>query len=380
MSGLGRVLAHDVVAEENLPGFNRSTMDGYAVAAASTYGASEQNPAFLSVVGEVTMGQVSRQRVARGQAMRIATGAMLPEGADAVVMIEHSETLDERTIEIYRSVAPGQHVVLADEDIARGETAMAGGTVLRAQECGLLAAIGRTPISVFKKPLVGIVSTGDEVVAVDQRPGPGQVRDVNMQTLSNLVKGCGATPVNYGIVADDFDQLRRTCTRALDETQMVMVSGGSSVGMRDLTVDVLKALPDTELLVHGISIRPGKPTILARCGNKPFWGMPGHTVSAMIVFTAVVRPFLHHIGGHDANGRRRRPWAATLTRNLASAQGRVDFVRVRLFEKEGQLQAEPVLGKSGLIRTMVVADGLVVIARDLEGLEKGQTVAVYPLD
>jgi molybdopterin molybdotransferase len=377
---LGRVLAEDAVADENLPGFDRSTMDGYAVAAASTYGASEQNPAMLNVVGEVGMGQVPEQRIARGEAVRIATGAMLPEGADAVVMIEHSEALDALTIEVYRSVAPGQHMVFADEDIAQGAVAVAAGTVLRAQECGLLAALGCGSISVFQKPRVGIISTGDEVVALDQRPRPGQVRDVNTTTLSNLVRSCGGQPATYGILADDFEQLYQTCAKAVAETQMVMISGGSSVGMRDLTVEVLQALPDTELLVHGISIRPGKPTILARSGDKPFWGMPGHTVSAMIVFAAVVRPFLRHLGGLGGRLRQRRPWSAVLTRNLASAQGRVDFVRVRLVEKEDELLAEPILGKSGLIRTMVAADGLVVIDRDLEGLEKGQAVAVYSLD
>lgn len=377
---LGRVLGKDVTAAENLPGFDRSTMDGYALRAAATFGASEQNPAFLTLVGEAVMGQIPGQRVVRGQALRIATGAMLPKGADAVVMIEHTELLDPTTIEVYRSVAPGQHVIFADEDIAKDQVAIPAGTLLRAQEGGLLAALGCQSAVVYKRPRVGIISTGDEVVAIGAKPLPGQVRDVNTYTLSGLVQAAGAEAVSYGIVADDFDALFATCAKAVDQCDLVMISGGSSVGMRDLTVDVLGELPDTKLLVHGISIRPGKPTILARAGRKPFWGMPGHTVSAMIVFTAVVRPFLDYLSGRGTQVRRRQPWAARLTRNLPSAQGRVDYVRVRLFDDAGQLWAEPILGKSGLIRTMVAADGLVAIGRDVEGLLEGQEVAVEPLE
>ena len=371
---LGRFLAEDIVADRDIPGFDRSTMDGYAVKAASTFGASEANPAYLNVVGAVGMGQVPEHRVGPGEASRIATGGMLPQGADSVVMIEHADAVDETTIEVYRSVAPGRHVVARDEDAAAGAVMLQAGCRLRAQEIGLLAALGQPAATVFDLPRVGIVSTGDEVVPVDADPSPGQVRDVNAYTLAALVQQAGGRPIRYGIVKDQYDELMDVCRRALAETDMVLVSGGSSVGTRDLTVDVLSALEESAILVHGVSISPGKPTILARCGSKAFWGLPGHVTSAMVVFMVLVRPFLIHIGGGAAEAPVRV--RARLSRNVASSQGRVDFVRVQLVESQGELWAEPVLGASGLIRTMVAADGLVAVDENSEGLDKGTEVDV----
>jgi molybdopterin molybdotransferase len=371
---LGRFLAEDLVADRDLPGFDRATMDGYAVGAASTYGASEGNPAYLNLVGAVGMGQTPDHRVGPGQASRIATGGMLPQGADAVVMIEHAEAVDDTTIEVYRSVAPGQHMVARDEDAARGEVLLPAGRRLRAQEIGLLAACGHTSVRVFDVPRVGIISTGDEVVPVTVEPAPGQVRDVNAYTLAALVAQAGGVPERYGIVKDRYEDLLEVCRRALAENDMVLVSGGSSVGTRDLTEAVLSALSESSILVHGVSISPGKPTILARCGTKAFWGLPGHVTSAMVVFMVLVRPFLIHIGG--GTGETPVRVRARLARNVASAQGRVDYVRVRLAEKEGQLWAEPILGASGLIRTMIAADGLMAVELNSEGLERGAEVEV----
>lgn len=371
---LGRFLAEEVTADRDIPGFDRSIMDGYAVNAASTFGASEASPAYLNVVGAVGMGQVPGHRVGPGEASRIATGGMLPQGADSVVMVEHAEAVDETTIEVYRSVAPGQHMVAADEDAARGDVMLQSGCRLRAQEIGLLAALGRPAATVFDLPRVGIISTGDEVVPVENDPAPGQVRDVNAYTMAALVRQTGGQPIRYGIVKDQRGDLLAVCRRALAETDMVMVSGGSSVGTRDLTVEVLAALDQSEILVHGVSISPGKPTILARCGQKAFWGMPGHVTSAMVVFMVLVRPFLMHIGGGaPENPVRVR---ARLSRNVASSQGRVDFVRVRLRESDGDMLADPILGASGLIRTMVAADGLVAVEMNSEGLDKGAEVDV----
>lgn len=370
----GSVLAEDFKAARDIPGFDRATMDGYAVRAASTYGASEGTPAYLNVVGSVQMGQTPDHPVGPGQASRIATGGMLPGGADSVVMVEHAGVLDEGTIEVYRSVAPGQHVVTRDEDAAAGQVLLSAGRRLRPQEIGLLAACGTLTVRVYMPPRVGIISSGDEVVPVDRDPGPGQVRDVNTHTLAGLVRQAGGRPTPYGIVPDRFEDLRATCSRALAENDMVLVSGGSSVGTRDLSVAVIEALPQSEILVHGVSISPGKPTILAQCGAKPFWGLPGHVTSAMVVFLVLVRPFLSHIGGcpHDAPVRVK----ARLTRNVASAQGRVDFIRVRLEQRAGEQWAEPILGASGLIRTMVAADGLVAVDLNSEGLEAGAVVEV----
>lgn len=375
----GRILAEDVSAGEDIPGFARSTMDGFAVKGASTFGASEGNPAYLSVEGSVTMGETPTITVGAGQAVRIATGGMLPEGADSVVMVEHTEVLDEKTIEVYKSVAPGQHVIQRGEDIGAGETLLFAGQRIRSQEAGFLAALGGERIRVYRKPRVGIVSTGDEIVPVDQNPGPGQIRDINTTTLSDLCRCQGSEPVAFGIVRDDFDALLDTCTRAAALCDVVLISGGSSVGTRDFTIEVLRQLPDPEILVHGVSVSPGKPTILSRSGNRMIWGIPGHVTSAMVVFVALVRPFLARISGLNPRFDRRHIVPAVLSRNLASAQGRTDFVRVRLFEANGSTCAEPIPGKSGLLNTMVKADGLVRIDANSEGLDAGTTVDVEPI-
>jgi molybdopterin molybdotransferase len=375
-SSLGRILAEDVTADLDIPGFDRATMDGYALQGAATFGASESNPGYLNVAGSIAMGEQADTRVGPGEALRIATGGMLPPGADAVMMVEHTEMLDDATIEIYKSVAPGQHVVKKGEDIASGDCLLTVGQPVRPQEAGLLAALGRETVRVFSRPRIGIISTGDEVVPVGSVPGPGQIRDVNSTTLAAMTVAAGGQPRGYGIVQDNDTLLKTTCKRALSENDMVLISGGSSVGMRDFTMDAFSAQQDAEIMVHGVSISPGKPTILARSGNKPMWGIPGHVTSAMVVFRVLVQPFIEHLGGLDARYRRAYKIPCRLARNLSSSQGRVDFVRVRLVRRQGELWAEPLMGKSGLIHTMVKADGLIRIAAHFEGLEKGDTVAV----
>jgi molybdopterin molybdotransferase len=371
-----RVLAQDVYADLDIPGFSRSTMDGYALRGASTFGASEGNPAFLRLVGSVAMGAKPDLAVGPGEAVRIATGGMLPEGADAVVMIEHTEAIDAETIEVYKSAAPGQHVISRGEDLHRGDKLLGRGQLLRSPEVGLLAAVGQSRLDVFKQPRVGILSTGDEVVPVDTIPGPAQIRDVNSATLASQVQSAGGRPQAYGIIPDDYDALLSVCRQALAANDMVLISGGSSVGTRDYTIDVLQALEASEILVHGVSIRPGKPTILARAAGKPVWGLPGHVTSAMVVFTVLVRPFLMYLAGRDPQFTCRVPVPARLTRNLPSVQGRVDYVRVRLVPAAEGWDAEPLLGKSGLIRTMAAADGLLCIDANTEGLDQGTLVQV----
>ena len=375
-SAEGRVLAAAITADLDIPGFTRSTMDGYALQGAATFGATESNPGYLTVVGSVAMGEQPGFRVGPGEAVRIATGGMLPQGADAVMMIEHTEALDDNTIEIYKSVAPGQHVVAKGEDIALGQTLLMSGQPVRPQEAGLLAAMGCETVRVFCKPRIGIISTGDEVVPVGEVPGPGQIRDVNSTTLSAMTVAAGGQPRVYGIVQDNFERLKTTCARALAENDMVLISGGSSVGMRDFTIEAFEAQAEAQIMVHGVSISPGKPTILARSGNKPMWGIPGHITSAMVVFRVLVQPFVAYLGGLDDRFRRVFTIPCRLARNLSSAQGRVDFVRVRLEHGDGELFAEPLLGKSGLIHTMVKADGLVRIPAHVEGLDKGDRAAV----
>lgn len=378
-SAVNRVLALPAVADINLPGFPRSTMDGYAVAASATYGASEGNPAYLQVVGNVDMGEIPNQQAGPGEAMGIPTGGMLPPGTDSVVMVEHTEQLDDTTIEVYQSVAPGQHVVAADEDCKRGGTVLEAGRRLRPQEVGLMAAIGQDPVTVYRRPLIGVISTGDEIVTVQTQPSPGQIRDVNSYTLASMIQTAGGEVRLYGIVKDRFEALRTQCSEALDACDMVLISGGSSVGQRDYTVRVLESISQAEILAHGVTISPGKPTILARVGGKAIWGLPGHVTSAMVVFDALVRPFLQWIGGSKNALTQQARVKARLSRNVASVPGRVDFVRVRLVKDSEGLQAEPILGKSGLLRTMVEADGLIEIDMNSEGLDKNSEVTVYIL-
>lgn len=374
----GRILAENVVADSNLPEFPRSTMDGYAVRASSTFGATEGNPAYLTVKGAVAMGQSPKFAIGPGEACRMPTGGELPKGADSVVMIEHIEALDDTTIEVYRSVAPGQHVLEVGEDFQQQEIILSGGQKLRPQETGLLAAFGRETVRVYKNPVIGIISTGDEVVSIDATPAPGQIRDINSYTLSGQVLKAGGIPVSYGIVRDDYATLSEKCRQALDGSDMVLLSGGSSVGTRDFTIEVISDLPDASILAHGISISPGKPTILARTHNKAVWGLPGHVVSAMVVFKMVVQPFVEHIAGVTAGSSQLSKVSARLNRNVSSAQGRTDFIRVRLIRKNGELRADPVLGKSGLINTMVKADGLIEIDINTEGLDEGAEVEMIP--
>ena len=376
--GEGRILARDVDADADLPPFARSTMDGYAVRAADTFGSSEGNPAYLTLKGSISMAETPSFDIGPGEAAYIPTGGMLPQHANSVVMIEHTEKIDDTTIEVTKSVAPGQNVILQGEDFKKGARLISRGTRIRAQEAGLLAAFGHDPVHVYRKPIVGIISTGDEIVPVNATPPPGSIRDINTYTLSGLVRKYGGIPQSYGIIRDQQEQLFQACQRAVSETDMILISGGSSVGMRDFTIDVLSQLENSRIRVHGIPISPGKPTILAQTNGKFVWGIPGHVASAMIVFCMVVRPFLDRLSGMVSSSLE-IPHDAVLLRNIASAQGRTDFIRVQLFMRENELYADPILGKSGLIRTMTAAQGIIEVDMNTEGLDKGARVHVRPI-
>jgi molybdopterin molybdotransferase len=374
-AALNRVLGEPVHSPEDLPHFPRATMDGYAVRARDTFGASESIPALLTLAGEIGMGQPARQQVAPGQCFRIATGGMLPPGADAVVMIEHTQVLDPRTIEVFKSVSPGDHLIRVGEDLRRGQPIFSAGHRLRPQDLGLLAGVGVRQATVFRQPRVAIISTGDEIVPIDREPSPGFVRDINAYTLPALVEQSGSSPLFLGLTRDSREDLKEKCREGLERADVVLISGGSSVGARDFTLEVIESFPASRVLAHGIAISPGKPTILARIGEKVLWGLPGHTASAMVVFSIFVKPCLHRLEGAQPSGIN-PVLQARLTRNLASAQGRDDYIRVALSPGPQGWEAEPILGQSGLISTLVRSDGLVRIDRFTEGKEKGEWVEV----
>lgn len=370
---LGRELARPVVAREDVPGFDRATMDGYAVRAADTFGAREGEPVLLRLTGEVAMGQPAGVKVNPGEAVAVATGSMLPPGADAVVMIENTDVLGDNRVAIYKPVAPGQDLVRRGSDVRAGATVLTAGHRLRPQDLGVLASLGIGRVPVYEPWRVGILATGNEIVAPETRPGPGQVRDINSYTLYGLVRECGAEATLYGIVPDDLETLTARVREALAENHLVFLSGGSSVGTRDLTVQVLSRLGQPGLLFHGIAIRPGKPTLAALAGGKMIFGLPGHPVSAMVSFKVLLEPLLRY-GGY--NHRQGKVLAATLDRQVTSTPGREDYLRVRLERGPEGMLAVPLPGGSSLISTMVQADGLVTIPLEEEGLEAGTRVEV----
>ncbi|MBW2073004.1 MAG: molybdopterin molybdotransferase MoeA [Deltaproteobacteria bacterium] len=374
-----RVLAAPVLAAEDLPSFPRSTVDGYAVRARDTFGASESLPSLLQLVGEVLMGQEAGIELGAGQTVRIPTGGMLPRNADAVVMVEYTEELDSRSVAVGRSVAPLENVIQPGDDCEAGAEVLPTARRLRPQDIGLLAGIGHVSVSVRRRPRVAIISTGDEIVPLEETPLPGQIRDINLHSLAAMVRHAGGEPVLVGLVADQYEPLRRSCEQALAQADICLISGGSSVGTRDLTLEVLSSFADSEVLVHGVAISPGKPTILLRIGSKAFWGLPGHVTSALVVFQVLVRPFIDYLAGMEPALGRGWPLAARLSRNVPSKQGREDFVRVRLTRKAGVLEAEPLFGPSGLISPLVKADGLVRIERYSEGIYGGAEVEVWLL-
>ncbi|WP_319588948.1 gephyrin-like molybdotransferase Glp [uncultured Desulfobulbus sp.] len=378
----GRILAEELVSSEALPPFSRSTMDGYAVRAADTFGCSESETALLTVIGEIAMGASGQALSLRpGQAARIWTGGELPQKADAVVMVEYTQPFDEETVAIFRPVAPGENVIRSGEDYAPGTAILDRGSCLRPQDLGVLSGLGITSVPVYCRPRVAILSTGDELVPADQTPPPGKIRDINSTTLAALVEETGGIALVHGICGDDFDRMLAVCTEALNDADVLLLSGGSSVGQRDFTQRVFAAMPGNQMLVHGVSVRPGKPTILARQGNKALFGLPGHVASALVVFHCFVRPLLRQYSGLGATLGLRTVKAIT-AQQIPSVIGREDYVRVRLTPQDNGAPplATPVYGKSGLLNPLVRADGLLPIGRDVEGLDKGvmSPVLLFP--
>lgn len=373
-----RILAEPVISPVNLPNEARSTMDGFAVRAADTFGASESMPCYLNIVGEVKMGEAPSGEVRQGSCYRIPTGGLLPCGADGVVMLEQSIPVDDTLIEIVKGVGSGTNVIATGEDIGLGEKALPAGRLLRPQDIGLLAGLGIGCVTVRKRVRVGILATGDEIIAHTEEPKPGQIRNINSLALAGQVLREGGVYTDYPVVSDRIEVFLPALKQAILENDIVLFSGGSSVGVRDLGEQVIKALGPPGILVHGVTLKPGKPVLIGMSNTTPIFGLPGHPVSAMVCFDFFVRPAMESLVGGNKNSELPIPWVmARLTRNINSAPGRRDVVRVKLVQEDGAWHAEPILGKSGSISTLSRAHGYFLIEEDSQGLTENSDLKVY---
>lgn len=370
-----RITYEDIYAPENLPGFKRSTVDGFAVRSQDTFGAKETMPTYLTVKGHIPMGKAPDFSLGPGEAAEIGTGGMLPEGADAVVMVEHVNVVSSDLIEVLRSVGPGENVIFEDEDIKKGELVIPKGHKLKPQDVGALAGLGISEVKVVKKPVIAIILTGDEIIPHTEKATPGKVRDINSFVLAGLIEEAGGVPIKMGIVKDNYEKIKDLVSKAYESSDIVLITGGTSAGIKDMTAQIINELGKPGIIFHGVSIKPGKPLIAGICNGKPVFGLPGHPVAVYICFEFFVKPVIEKMLGINDKFYKTKV-KAILNRSLFSQAGRRDFVRVHLEEKNGKLFASPLLSKSGLIMTLVKANGILCIPEDLLGFEKGEEVEV----
>lgn len=376
LESVGRICFQDIKATCNIPEFKRSTVDGFAVNSKDVFGASESMPSMLELKGEVFMGKMPSSDILRGECLYVPTGGMLPESADSVVMVEYSHKMDENTTLIYSPVAMGDNVIQAGEDINTQDVVIKKGDKLRPYEIGVLASIGISEVTVYKKPKVAIISTGDEVVPCDVKPTLGQVRDINTYLIWSLLLEDGVEPVSYGIIKDEYDDLKNTVDKAFSECDMVLISGGSSVGKKDQTLKVMDSYDDGEILVHGIAVKPGKPTIIGKHKDKIIFGLPGHPLACSIIYKILVKDYLYRL---TSQNKKNYGTNAVMSINYHKAKGREEYLPIELETIDNKVIAKPVFGKSGLISTFSKAWGYIVIEKNEEGLKEGQIVEVYRL-
>lgn len=382
VDAVGRTVCEDIYAPHPLPNFRRSSMDGYAVRAHDTHGSSDTLPAFLNVVGEIRMGFSADIFVDVGEAALVHTGGMIPDSADAVVQIEHTQSVLGTAegifpfeIEVFRSVAPGQNVIQVGEDVTEGSLVIPSGRLLRPQEIGGLMALGLTAVNVVRQPKVSILSTGDEIVAPSKQPTSGKIRDINSYTIASQVIRAGGIPHIIGIIPDNLEILYEAAAAGLAEGDMLVLSAGSSVSTRDITVEVINMLGDPGVLLHGVATRPGKPTIVGVSAGKPVLGLPGNPVSAMVQFDMFGVPALYRLQGLAAQPQRKRI-VGKLTQNIASESGREDYIPALVGQSDTDIQVTPLFGKSNLIYTLIRADGLIKVPLNKGGLVAGELVEV----
>ncbi len=371
--GMGRIAAQDIHAVEQVPNFSRSTKDGYALNAKDTYGASEALPGLLGLREEILMGEETTFTLAKGQAAYIPTGGMLPEGADAVLMIEYADLLSDDELLAFKEVASGENVVRKGEDVEVGDLLVPAGKRLRPQELGLLASQGIVEIPVYERFRVGILSTGNEIVAPEDTPKMGEIRDVNSYILRGEVRSTGAVAKIYPVARDEYQHLYDLVALAYEENHMVLISGGSSVGTRDYCLKVLKDLTGAEPLFHGIPLKPGKPALGAAKDGKVLLGLPGHPVSSRTVFDVLGKPLLRT----EAENLWQSTVQGVLTRNVPSEAGRDDHIKVQVRKENGEIVVRPLLGVSGIVSLLTEGDGEIIIPAGTEGFPEGKQVTVY---
>lgn len=369
---LGRILYSAMESSEYVPGFDRSTVDGYAVRAADTFGCSESIPALLEVRGQIAMGEATGEKLHSGVCVYAPTGGAIPEGADAVVMVEHTEDYGDGTIGITKPAAPGENLIYKGDDVYPGKTVLPAGKLIGAQDIGALAAMGVSEVRVSRKLKVAVISTGDELVEVAATPKNGQIRDLNSPMLAALVTQAGCEPHCYGIIPDDAESLRTVLGKACSRCDVVLISGGSSVGAKDATGEVIAS--KGEILFHGIAMKPGKPAILGCQGSKPILGVPGYPVSGIIVIEELLKPLIDH--WLKAPAAPRQYAKATLTRPVVSGLKYEEFVRVRMGYVGNRLMASPLSRGSGVVSSFMKADGILEVPQGLEGYEAGSEVNV----
>lgn len=367
----GRVLAQPVKSRESIPGFDRSTVDGYAVRAADTFGCSGSIPAILPLKEEISMGAGAARRLAPGTCASIPTGGAVPPGADAVVMLEYTEDYGDGAIGVSKPAAPGSNIIFKGDDVRPGDVVLPAGRLLTPQDIGTLAAVGAAEVPVYRRPAVGILSTGDELVPVETAPEAGQVRDVNSFMLQAMMESAGALTRRFGVVPDQESLLLDALDRALPDCDAVLISGGTSAGAKDAVRRVVEARGD--VLFHGIAMKPGKPTLLGRVGGKPVFGLPGHPAAAFFTAHLFVRPLLARLSGRTLQSL---TVPAVLAEPVSANHGRAQYIGVRLTRREGVWHALPIRSKSGLITSVSASDGYICIPRDREGAAAGETVSV----
>ncbi len=378
LDAAGRVAAEDIKAVVDVPGFDKAVVDGYAVIAKDTFGAGDSLPALLHSVGEVMIGRDTEIMLRESQCAYVPTGGMLPAGSDAVVMVEDTEDLGSGTVAIYRPVGPWNNTIRRGEDIASGRRVLKDKTVIKPHHIGSMASVGLKKIAVRKRPRVFIISTGDELIPPGEALGPGNIWDVNSYSLATAVAMDGGVPIIGGIVGDDWDAIKERVIKGLTKCDVMLISGGSSAGNRDYTAGIIDKLGKPGVLAHGISIKPGKPTIIGGIDGKPVIGMPGQPVSSLVVYDVIVSPLIRRLAGLEA--KERILYNAVCDENYYSAPGREEYLMVTVYRgKDGKIRVRPVSGKSGMITTISDANGMVVIPKNKEGLYKDEEVPVTML-